>query len=200
MPINRKMRITFLRLAFVPIFCCAVFFAPSWDPESVQRFVIQWAGYIMVLAGLGLRIWSSLYIGQRKSKELVATGPYSMCRNPLYVGTMVIVVGASLCMQNLIMGMVAVLIMVPVHLLVISGEEQHLEDIFGEDFLEYKRRTPKLWFALGKYASPATVDVPVKFMRRVFFDTLAVLLILPFADLIRMLQKANILPVIWYFP
>jgi protein-S-isoprenylcysteine O-methyltransferase Ste14 len=40
--------------------------------------------------GATLRLWSTLYIGGRKRVVLVSDGPYSLCRNPLYVGTFLI--------------------------------------------------------------------------------------------------------------
>ena len=80
----RKLRINLLRLVFIPIIFIAVFVRPGWSLESVTGFVMELGGYIFLLGGLVIRIWCTFYIGNRKSKELITEGPYSICRNPLY--------------------------------------------------------------------------------------------------------------------
>jgi len=81
----RKLRINLLRLAFIPVVFIAVFVRPSWSLESTMAFTMELGGYLFLLAGLVIRIWCTCYIGSRKSKELIGEGPYSICRNPLYI-------------------------------------------------------------------------------------------------------------------
>lgn len=57
-------------------------------------------GYILLALGVAIRIWSITYIHSRKSVSIVTTGPYSLCRNPLYVGTLLIVIAYLLMVQS----------------------------------------------------------------------------------------------------
>src|SRR3989304_4033718 len=50
-------------------------------------------GAFITLFGEGLRLWAAGHL--RKNKQLTATGPYSYVKNPLYIGTLLITVGAS---------------------------------------------------------------------------------------------------------
>jgi protein-S-isoprenylcysteine O-methyltransferase Ste14 len=45
---------------------------------------LEMAGVSLALLCVAGRMWSSLYIGSRKNRELVTAGPYSITRNPLY--------------------------------------------------------------------------------------------------------------------
>jgi protein-S-isoprenylcysteine O-methyltransferase Ste14 len=160
--LSRKLRIGLLRAAFVPVVLCALFGWRSWQDASVTDFVVEWSGYVFLMAGIGIRLWSTMYIGGRKSKQLVTDGPYSLCRNPLYVGTVLLAVGASLCLENVLMLLVSLAIMIPVHAIVTVAEERHLEELFGDQFREYKRSVPRFFgsslFRVGE-PGPAAIAV-----------------------------------------
>src|SRR5690349_15131041 len=59
-------------------------FGTSRWPSPAED-AIEWAGMILIFICVCGRTWCSLYIGGRKISELVAVGPYSISRNPLYV-------------------------------------------------------------------------------------------------------------------
>jgi len=196
----RKLRVMLLRVGFLPIIAVALFVRPPWTLDSTLAFVVEWSGYLLLLAGLGLRMWSILYIGGRKSHELVTDGPYSLCRNPLYVGTFLLTVGAGLCFENIPMVALALLVVVPTHILVVRMEERHLAELFPEDFSRYKQDVPRFWPALRRYRSAPTVAVSVRAIRRVTVDAMAVLLIPEVEDLLELFHEHGILPVLWWFP
>ena len=50
-------------------------------------------GVPLVVAGEALRIWASGHI--RKTQVLATGGPYAHCRHPLYVGSLLIALGAA---------------------------------------------------------------------------------------------------------
>lgn len=196
----RKRRIRLLRWAMVPVVLIPVFVPSSWTQDPAIDFPIEWFGYLLLVAGLGLRIWSILYVGQRKSKELVTTGPYSLCRNPLYLGTFAIAVGAGLSFANVLMVAAALVVIVPIHLAVIRLEEPHLRDLFGRQYDEYARRIPRLLPSLRHYSSPKTVEVSTRAVRRVTIEAMGVLMIPLLEDLFELLHANGVLPVLWHFP
>ena len=67
----RKMRIALIRASFIPVVFLAVFVRPIWSTESTVAFCVECAGYLFLLVGLSVRMWSVLYIGGRKSHEQV---------------------------------------------------------------------------------------------------------------------------------
>ena len=138
----RKLRIPLLRLSLAPIVFVILFVRPAWSLESKVAFFIEFGGYVFLLAGLAVRIWCTFYIGGRKSNELITKGPFSICRNPLYIGTFLLSVGVSFCFENLLMLALVLLIIIPIHLAIVRMEETHLEKLFGEQYRKYKRKTP----------------------------------------------------------
>ncbi len=51
-------------------------------------------GGLVAVVGIGIRAWASGHL--RKMAELTTSGPYAYTRNPLYLGTFLLVIGASL--------------------------------------------------------------------------------------------------------
>src|SRR5690606_27834472 len=58
--------------------------SPVTIDNGLHEYVEAFGGAAILLAILG-RTWCTLYIGGRKSAEIVRGGPYSVTRNPLYV-------------------------------------------------------------------------------------------------------------------
>ncbi len=198
--LSRKTRIRLLRRATIPILLIPLFVAPSWQEHHAMDFALEWGGYAVLLLGLGLRMWATLFIGRRKSKQLVTEGPYSFCRNPLYLGTLLIMAGAGLCLENPVMLAAALLVAVPAHVLAAKAEEQYLEEVFGQAYRDYRQRVPRFWPRLRLYHTVENVEASTWAIRRVTIETLGVLIIPPIADLLEVLAENHLLPIVWRFP
>ena len=196
----RKLRVLLLRSCAIPVIFLAMFVRPSWHFESSTAFIIEFAGYMFLFAGLVVRMWSILYIGGRKSSELVTDGPYSICRNPLYIGTLFIAVGAGLCFENVVLLAVTVMVILPVHYIVARMEEPHLQAKFPVEYPAYMQSVPRFWPRLGIYRSPPSIMVSTRAIGRVLIDTAAVLMIPQLEDLLEVLHQHGIVPVLWVFP
>ena len=195
----RKFRVIILRIAFAPAILIMLFAWRSWEDDSIRDFAIEWFGYLLLLTGIGLRMWSTLYIGQRKSKQLITDGPFSMCRNPLYFGSLLVAIGVSLCFENFVLLVFVLLILVPIHLLVIFAEEKKLAGNFGAPYEQYKKMVPRLWFAFSRFKNPPMIEVSTKAVTRATMEMILLLLIPPLGDLIELLHAKGILPVWWQF-
>lgn len=196
---TRRLRIPLLRLVFILVIFVAVFVRPSWDVESTIAFVVEDIGYVFLLTGLIIRIWCTFYIGGRKTIELITTGPYSICRNPLYIGTFALSIGIGLCFENLLILLLALVIIIPVHIIVIIMEETHLETVFGEQYRMYKQKVSRFWPNLANYNSPDMLQVNIHAIRKIAFDTVGVLLLPEIEDLLELLHRQGIIPVLWHF-
>jgi len=76
--------------------------------------------------------------------ELVTRGIYRFVRNPMYLGLFVaLIVGLPLYASSLRAFLVS-LLLVPIVLNRIRLEEELLTEHFGEEYLEYKRRTRRI--------------------------------------------------------
>lgn len=193
----RKLRVKLMRFAFAGMVVLALFSGAAADTSVMTDFAFRWSGYLLLVAGLGLRMWSIVYIGGKKTQELITTGPYSLCRNPLYVGTILLTLGFALSFDNLLMCLWALVVVIPVHVITVLMEERHLGAIFRERYAQYYRQTPRFFFRFSSYRGVAHMDLSVQVLQRAAFDALGILMIPPLANLIGVLHSRGMLPVFW---
>ncbi len=196
----RKLRTHLLRVAFIPVVFVAILVRPGWSMESPTSYFVELFGELFLIGGLVIRIWCTFYIGSRKSKELIVEGPYSICRNPLYVGSFMLAIGAGFCFENVLMVLLVPAIIIPAHVIVTRMEETHLESVFGEEYRQYKEKVPRYWPRLSGYRSGERVEINVHAIRRIVTDTVAVLLLPQLEDFFELLHEQGIIPVLWHFP
>ena len=126
----------------IPTGAVALFSHPFTRPGTWDRTGLVLLSWICFLPGAVMRLWATLYIGRRKSREMVREGPYSICRNPLYLGSFLIGCGAALQLESPVF-LAGVLFTAFVYARwIIPREEAFLERIFGERYRSYRREVP----------------------------------------------------------
>lgn len=99
-------------------------------------------GVLLVISGVALRLAALGVI--HKKESLATTGVYSLCRHPLYLGSMVLAFGFCLLLndiENYILSALYFLIFYPIAMI---WEEARLATRFGESFDRYRAATPLL--------------------------------------------------------
>ena len=78
------------------------------------------------------------------TQKLVIQEPYTYCRNPMTLGTTLFYLGVAIWLGSL--SAVGLGLLYPVGILIYIKliEEKELEERFGSEYLDYKRRTPFL--------------------------------------------------------
>jgi len=193
----RKYRVRFLRLAMAPVVLIPLVTDTTILQHPLLDLTVESVGYVLLMVGVGLRLWSTLYIGARKSRELIRQGPYSICRNPLYLGTCAIITGVALLFSNPIMLLAILILFVPATLLTITMEERHLEELFGEEYRCYRRQAPRLWPSFRHYVGLDKLEVSTRVIARAAIETSGVLLVPLAEDVIQVLHSHNWLPALW---
>ena len=97
----------------------------------------------VVMAATALRTFSKAgtpVLPFQRSTALVTNGVYRFTRNPMYLGLALMLAGVAL-----LFGTLTPLLPIPVFVWIIQsnfirGEERFLEEIFGDQYLSYKRR------------------------------------------------------------
>ncbi len=74
-----------------------------------------------------------------KSAALITTGAFRIARNPMYLGYVLILIGVAVIVRSLTPYAVVLIFAVLMDRVFIRGEEQMLEEKFGQDWLEYAR-------------------------------------------------------------
>ncbi len=128
--------------------------------ETGRPEILWPAGAALVLAGVGLRFSAIRRIGgaartkKHKAKRLIDSGPYAWTRNPLYVANTAAFVGfVLLCDLPWFAGATALFLFGWYHVIA-RYEETVLEQLFGAEFAEYRKRVP-LWVPLPPRNPPA---------------------------------------------
>jgi protein-S-isoprenylcysteine O-methyltransferase Ste14 len=126
-------------------------------------WVLDGIGILVAFSGLLLRaiVIGLKYIhrGGKDKKvhadDLVQDGIFAHCRNPLYVGNMMIAAGV-LIVHNAVLAYAAGLLFFGIaYLAIVAAEERYLRGRFGADYEEYCRRVPR--FALRLTGLKATL-------------------------------------------
>lgn len=81
-------------------------------------------------------------------RSLVTKGIYNYSRNPAFLGFDFVYIGIMLMFFNPVLCAVSIFAMVMLHLQILE-EEKFLPTVFGDDYLEYKKRTSR-YAGLGK--------------------------------------------------
>jgi len=108
---------------------------PHFSPLHILSYIFIGGGFIMLSSA-----WEKLYKAQRKH-TLATTGLYARIRHPQYVGFIAIMFGFLLQWPTLVtLGMFPILLVMYARLAV--SEEKDMEKEFGEQYVEYKKKTP----------------------------------------------------------
>ena len=110
------------------------------------------AGLFIALAGQSLR---AVTIGldyivrggrnrQVYADRLVSGGLFAHCRNPLYVGNFLILLGLGVASNSLLFLTVAIPFFLFAYAAIIAAEENYLRGKFGAEYDEYCLRTPRI--------------------------------------------------------
>lgn len=106
------------------------------------------AGAVLAMSGAALFAWGLWTFAQARTgimlqhaaTSVVTQGPYRWTRNPMYVGCVLLYVGASLVFNSLwpILLLPAVIVLLNDH--IIAREEQYMRTMFGDAYEAYCRR------------------------------------------------------------
>jgi protein-S-isoprenylcysteine O-methyltransferase Ste14 len=121
-----------VRLGY-PLAILVLFFARP-TPTSIL------AGGLIGVIGLWLRARAAGYL--HKQEVLTVTGPYAFTRNPLYLGSALLTLGAAISAHSWISASILCVYFAVVYSIVMRREEQELHSRHGAAFEEYARAVP----------------------------------------------------------
>ena len=147
----------------VPFLLFALVFA---DPNII--FVIL--GIILIFLGEFMRLWGVSYAGaatrtrEAGAPELVSNGPFAYIRNPLYIGNILIYVGAVVLSGTWFpyLAVIVFLFFYIQYTFIISHEEAKLEILFKKSYIEYKKSVPRFIPKFIPYINKSNIIPQVK--------------------------------------
>jgi len=155
-------------LVIAPFAILTAISVPLVKEETVADFLFGMAGWATFCAGALFRWWATLYVGGRKDFELAVDGPYSVCRNPLYLGTFLLTLSIAFFLHSATFA-IGLLIATPLYLsITVPWEEQQLLARFGDQYVAYRKRVPKFIPKLSGLRTRPTIQVNQTGLRREF--------------------------------
>lgn len=193
LPANQRARIRLLQLGAVLLSIPLMTMSPAFWRDGSDT--VEHIGVVLVLLCVAGRMWSILYIGAKKNRELMTVGPYSMTRNPLYFFSMLGAAGIGLFVGSLVLAFMSALFVYLVLVATAGKEAAHLEALFGEQYREYARRTPLFWPKPSLYREVDDIAFSPVALRRTFLDGLLFLAALPAIELVEYLKETDYIPI-----
>lgn len=144
----------FRHRSWLPVPFALVLLLVRWG--MVRHPAVLVIGPLLVAAGEGLRWWAVGQIGvisrtrSTRVGPLITTGPFALCRNPLYVGNLLLWAGATVWSGLLWMLPVTVGVFAAYYASIIGWEEALLTDRFGDAYRAYRDETPRWWPRLDR--------------------------------------------------
>ena len=196
----QHMRRMVLAVLIIVLFAALLFGQSTFAPDTPVHESIEMFGVLLIFLGVVGRLWSTLYIGGRKSSEVVTGGPYSITRNPLYVFSTIATagVGAQIGSFTGVIGF-ALLCAGAFHI-VILREEKFLKHALGAPYAAYMARVPRFFPKLSLYDEGDTGSFKPRLLLTTLLDGLVFLVALPAFELIDGAQQSGILPVLFRLP
>lgn len=123
----------------------------------------HWLGLLPLVLGLLGGSWTSrTYLSKGKgtpipyeptSNLITQDGPYRYVRNPMVIGTNLVVLGLAVVLSSYILMVLAIYSIIWGHVYAVKVEEKELEIRFGQAYLDYAARVPR-WIPRCKARQP----------------------------------------------
>jgi protein-S-isoprenylcysteine O-methyltransferase Ste14 len=111
---------------------------------GIVGFLIALLGQIVRVGNVGL---AYIIRGGKDHKvyaeDLVTSGLYSHCRNPMYVGNFFLLLGLALASNSWVFALVGIPLSLGMHRAIVAAEENFLRTKFGPQFDAYCARVPR---------------------------------------------------------
>jgi protein-S-isoprenylcysteine O-methyltransferase Ste14 len=159
-----------LTQAFYLVVLALVAISGGRNLQGGFALVAQFAGFLLVVAAVLGRLWTTLFIAGHKDERLVREGPFSLCRHPLYLGSVVGASGIGLTTLSLTLTIALPLIVGTIVFTAARREDAALLAAYGDAWREYRDLVPAFWPNNWQQRSPEWVTVPPRIYRKAFLD------------------------------
>lgn len=127
----------------------AILLLAEWVSHAAPHSLLSWAdlahpaGIGLILLGVAVRSWAAGYL--IKSRSLTTTGPYAVIRHPLNLGSLLLMLGFGLTLEDGLAITAVIVLFGILYLPAIIREEQRLSRTYADHWISYSERTGMLW-------------------------------------------------------
>lgn len=117
------------------------YFHPIFQISFVSDFPLDILGLLLIVIGIPFFVISvATAMRAYNSDKLVTNGIFRCCRHPLYASWVVFIVPGIVFIVNSWIGLTTPIFMYFVLRILVQKEETYLENAFGTEYLEYKKK------------------------------------------------------------
>lgn len=126
-------------------------------PMLIQNHLVRYIGFIISLLGVVVFVNAMITMGDSwragidntQKTKIVKAGIYKYSRNPAFVGFDLFYIGIALGFSNVYNIIFACASILMLHLQILE-EEKFLPTVFGEEYLDFKKKTRR-YIGVGKF-------------------------------------------------
>jgi len=168
--------ITFLSIWF--------FTNPYFSLSDELIDLMEGIGSILLFIGVIGRVFSSFTIASHKNEKIIDRELYSIIRHPLYFFSFFMALGIGFLTGRFeLIALILVVFFLCFYPMIIN-EESYLEEKFGKEYTEYKKRVPRFIPRFKKWKTSNEITINLKLVTKTLMDAFLGLLIIPFIELI----------------
>ena len=193
-----KLRIRVTQIFVIILMVIIVISSSAWELKAplVSAMLFLIAIVLVGIASLG-RLWCSLYIAGYKTDSLVTEGPYSMCRNPLYLFSALGAMGVGFATETLVIPLIMLGAFTIYYPFVIKSEEAELQKLHKDKFDTYFETVPRFFPSISMLKEPEEYIVKPVIFKRHLFDALWFIWLVGILEVIEALHKMDVLPTLF---
>lgn len=144
------------RIAIFPTFVLAILLLVHpqyfWNDPKLDVYA-DLVGLLIALLGQGLRALTIGYAYIRRGGKnrrvyadaLVEGGVFAHCRNPLYLGNILIFIGLGVIIHAKELYFIGIPLVILAYRAIIAAEEDYLSGKFGDRYAQYCQRVNRIW-------------------------------------------------------
>lgn len=178
------------------------------EPQGSTIAVYLWdkvIGYTLVTIAMLGRVWCAVYIDGYKNEQLIRDGPYSICRNPLYIFSFIGLVGVLISARILLLLVIVIPLYWAYFTFVIKSEEERLLALFGQEFIHYSSDIHRFLPSLRTYWSRDTIELKPRLIFRSIIRSSFFMWSLLLVELFERMKAIEIngtaiIPTLWNLP
>lgn len=192
---NSQLRLRLTRLMAVCVLISfgggAAYWAAGHPLVEKSLFI---TGIALASFGAAGRAWATSYISGQKQRQLVRSGPYSLCRNPLYFFSTILGVGFGFCTETLTIPLLIAATLALLYYFQIRREEKTLSGLFGYEYDAYVATVPRFFPSFQNYSEPDEITISPRLLKNGLFGIAFLLILIGALEALEGLHQSGVLP------
>ena len=192
-----RYRLFFSKILLLAFIVTLVIFDHGAIANEAVSISLDVVGFALVLIGGFGRIWASLYIEGNKTGKIISKGPYSMTRNPLYVFSLILLIGYCFAIQSIVVASASIILFALIYMPTVYNEEKRLLSAHNKKYQEYYDRTPRFIPKFSLYQeseSGNNISVNIRNIRNVLVEIAGFIFFFGLIKLLDLLHHIGVIP------